>query len=182
MSDQELVERFLARSEDAVPALTGRYGPYCRAIAAGLLSDPRDVDECLNDVWLSVWRAIPPARPAHFKGWLAAIVRNRALAMGRENRRRPPTVDEGALELASCLPPGDGPEEEAGRRALLAAIARFLRAQPEGVRAAFLRRYWYGDSMEDAARRLGWSVSKTKSALFRARNRLREQLKKEGFL
>ena len=36
--------------------------------------------------------------------------------------------------------------------------------------------------MEDAARRLGWSVSKTKSALFRARNRLREQLKKEGFL
>ena len=35
---------------------------------------------------------------------------------------------------------------------------------------------------EDAARRLGWSVSKTKSALFRARNRLREQLKKEGFL
>ena len=64
----------------------------------------------------------------------------------------------------------------------LDAIARFLRAQPEGVRAAFLRRYWYGDSMEDAARRLGWSVSKTKSALFRARNRLREQLKKEGFL
>ena len=50
------------------------------------------------------------------------------------------------------------------------------------MRAAFLRRYWYGDSMEDAARRLGWSVSKTKSALFRARNRLREQLKKEGFL
>ena len=146
------------------------------------MADPRDVDEGLNDSVLAVWRAIPPACPEHFKGWLAAIVRNRALAMGRENSRRPPTVDEGASELASCLPPGDGPEEEAGRRALLDAIARFLRAQPEGVRAAFLRRYWYGDSMEDAARRLGWSVSKTKSALFRARNRLREQLKKEGFL
>ena len=182
MTDQELVELFLARSEEAVPALAERYGPYCWAVASGVLSDPRDVDECLNDCWLAVWRAIPPACPEHFKGWLAAIVRNRALAMGRENSRRPPTVDEGALELASCLPPGDGPEEEAGRRALLDAIARFLRAQPEGVRAAFLRRYWYGDSMEDAARRLGWSVSKTKSALFRARNRLREQLKKEGFL
>lgn len=182
MTDPELIELFLARSEEAVPALTARYGPYCRAVAGQLLSDRRDVDECLNDCWLAVWRAIPPARPERFKGWLAAIVRNRALAMGRENRRCPPTVDEGALELASCLPPGDGPEEEAGRRALLDAIARFLRAQPEGVRAAFLRRYWYGDSVEDAARRLGWSVSKTKSALFRARNRLREQLKKEGFL
>ena len=182
MSDQELVERFLARSEDAVPALTGRYGPYCRAIAAGLLSDPRDVDECLNDVWLSVWRAIPPARPAHFKGWLAAIVRNRALAMGRENRRRPPTVDEAALELAACLPPGSDPPGQSEVRALAGAVERFLRAQPKDVRAAFLRRYWYADTVEDTARRLGWSVSKTKSALFRTRNRLREFLKKEGFL
>ena len=93
-----------------------------------------------------------------------------------------PTVDEVALELASCLPPGDGPEEESARRALLDAIARFLRAQPKDVRVAFLRRYWYGDRVEDAARHLGWSVSKTKSVLFRTRNRLRAQLQKEGFL
>lgn len=182
MTDADLIDLFQARSEEAVPALAGQYGPYCRAVAGRLLSDPRDVDECLNDSFLAVWRAIPPARPEHFKGWLAAIVRNRALALGRENSRRPPTVDEAALELASCLPPGDGPEEEAARRALLDAVARFLRAQPREIRAAFLRRYWYGDRVEDAARCLGWSVSKTKSVLFRTRNRLRAQLQKEGFL
>lgn len=182
MTDNQLIALFAARSEDAVPALTDQYGPYCRAVAARLLSDQRDVDECLNDSLLAVWRAIPPARPEHFKGWLAAIVRNRALALGRENSRRPPTVDEAALELASCLPPGDGPEEEAERRALSDAVTRFLRAQPKEIRAAFLRRYWYGDRVEDAARRLGWSVSKTKSVLFRTRNRLRTHLQKEGFL
>lgn len=182
MTDAHLIALFTARSEEALPALAGQYGPYCRAVASRLLSDPRDVDECLNDSFLAVWRAIPPARPEHFKGWLAAIVRNRALALGRENSRRPPTVDEAALELASYLPPGDGPEEESARRALLDAVARFLRAQPKEIRAAFLRRYWYGDRVEDAARRLGWSVSKTKSVLFRTRNRLRAQLQKEGFL
>lgn len=182
MTDQELVELFLARSEEAVPALAERYGPYCRAVAAGVLSDPRDVDECLNDCWLAVWRAIPPARLERFKGWLAAVVRNRALAMGRENSRRPPAVDEAALELASCLPAGSDPMGEAEFRALQEAVERFLRDQPRQVRVAFVRRYWYGDSVEDAARRLGWSVSKTKSALFRARNKLREQLRKEGFL
>lgn len=182
MTDQELVELFLSRSERAVPALAGQYGPYCRAVAARLLSDPRDVDECLNDAWLAVWRAIPPARPEHFKGWLAAIVRNRALALGRENSRRPPAADEAALELASCLPPGDGPEEAAQFRALADAVERFLRAQPRDVRVLFLRRYWYADPVDDAARRLGWSVSKAKSVLFRTRNKLREQLKKEGFL
>ena len=182
MTDQELTALFTARSEDAVPALQAQYGPYCRAVAAQLLSDPRDVEECLNDSYLAVWRAIPPARPEHFKGWLAAIVRNRALALGRENSRRPPTVDETALELASCLPPGPDPLGEAEYRALSNAVARFLRAQPKDVRVAFLRRYWYADTVEDAARRLGWTVSKTKSVLFRTRNRLRAQLQKEGFL
>ena len=129
-----------------------------------------------------MWRAIPPARPERFKGWLAAIVRNRALAMGRENSHRPPTVDEAALELASCLPPGNDPMGETEYRALTEAVARFLRAQPRDVRIAFLRRYWYADPVEDAARRLGWSVSKTKSVLFRTRNKLRTQLQKEGLL
>ena len=182
MTDQELTGLFLARSEEAVPALQAQYGPYCRAIAAQLLADPRDVDECLNDAWLAVWRAIPPTVPGHFKGWLAAIVRNRALAMGRENSRRPPTVEEAALELASCLPPGDDPSGAAEYQALADAVGRFLRAQPRGARTAFLRRYWYADTVEEAARRLGWSVSKTKSVLFRTRNKLRAQLQKEGFL
>ncbi|MDE6923210.1 MAG: sigma-70 family RNA polymerase sigma factor, partial [Oscillospiraceae bacterium] len=118
MTDQELVELFLARAEEAVPALAERYGPYCWAVASGVLSDPRDVDECLNDCWLAVWRAIPPAKPERFKGWLAAVVRNRALAMGRENSRRPTTVDEAALELASCPPAGSDPLKEAEFQAL----------------------------------------------------------------
>lgn len=182
MTDQALIELFLARAPEAVGALQKRYGPYCRAVAARLLSDPRDVEECLNDCWLAVWRAIPPARPERFKGWLAAIVRNRALAMGRENGRRPPTVDEAALELARCLPEGNDPLEELELQALSQAVEGFLRTQPRQVRVAFVRRYWYADSVEDAARRLGWSVSKTKSVLFRARNKLRRQLQKEGFL
>ena len=182
MTDQELIDLFSARGEGAVAALNEQYGPYCRAVAAQLLTDPRDVDECLNDCFLAVWRAIPPARPERFKGWLAAIVRNRALAMGRENSRRPPTVDEAALELASCLPQGDDPPGEAEANELRAAISRFLSQQPQDVRTAFVRRYWYADRVEDAARRLGWSVSKTKSVLFRTRNRLREQLRQEGYL
>lgn len=180
MRDSDLIALFLARSEEAVPALQTQYGPYCRAVASRLLSDSRDVDECLNDSFLSVWRAIPPARPEHFKGWLAAIVRHRAIAMGKENSRRPPTLDETALELASCLPPG--PAETAEHNALADAVTRFLRAQPKDVRTAFLRRYWYADTVEDTARRLGWSVSKTKSVLFRTRNKLRAQLQKEDYL
>ena len=182
MTDLELIDLFTSRSENAVPALSTEYSPYCRAIAGRLLTDERDVDECLNDCWLAVWRAIPPAKPEHFRGWLAAIVRNRALAIGRENGRRPPTVDETALELAACLPPEDSAHSRAEAAELSRAISEFLHTQKPGVRAAFLRRYWFADPVEQVARHMGWTVSKTKTVLFRTRNRLWDYLNKEGYL
>lgn len=181
MTDEELIELFFSRSEDAVETLREQYGAYCRTIAGHLLSDGRDVEECLSDCWLAVWNAVPPVRPAHFKGWLGAIVRNRALAIGRQNRRRPETVDEAALELASCLPAGEDAHAAAEAEELGQAVSAFLRRQKKDVQIVFLRRYWYADSVEEAARRMGWSVSKAKSVLFRTRNKLKTYLSQEGF-
>lgn len=182
MTDNEILALFFARSEEAIPALQAQYGAYCAAIARQLLSDPRDVEECLSDCWLPVWRAIPPTRPDHFKGWLGAIVRHRALALGKQNDRRPVTVDEAALELAACLPHPADAHTEAEAAELGRAISQFLRDQKPDTRIAFLRRYWYADTVEQAAARMGWSVSKTKSVLFRLRNNLRNYLQKEGLL
>ena len=109
MTDEELIRLYQARDPRAVEETKTRYGAYCATIARRLLTDARDVEECLSDCAMAVWNAIPPACPEHFKGWLGAIVRNRALAIGRENGRRPPTVEETALELAPCLPEGDTP-------------------------------------------------------------------------
>lgn len=182
MTDEELLDLFFARSEEALPALRDKYGAYCAAIARQLLWDSRDVEECLNDCRLTVWNAIPPTRPQHFKGWLGAVVRNRALAIGRANGRWPETVEDAALELAGCVPRPDSAQDEAAAKALGGAITAFLRGEKEDARRAFLRRYWYADSVSEAARRLGWSESKTKTVLFRTRNKLRDYLCKEGYL
>ena len=182
MTDQQLIDLYFARDERAVAETKEKYGAWCAAIAWRLLSDSRDVEECLSDCALAVWNAIPPQRPEHFKGWLGAIVRNRAIAIGRANGRRPPTVDEAALELAACLPAGDSPQGRAEAAELGRAVSDFLRTQKPGARRAFLRRYWYAESVEEVASRLGWSVSKTKSSLFRTRNKLREHLEREGLL
>ncbi len=85
MTDQQLIDLYFARDEGAVAETERKYGAYCRAIARRLLADSRDVEECLSDCALAVWNAIPPQRPERFKGWLGAIVRNRALAIGRQN-------------------------------------------------------------------------------------------------
>ena len=109
MTDQELIRLYQARDPRAVEETRTKYGAYCGTIARRLLTDERDVEECPSDGAMAVWNAIPPACPEHFKGWLGAVVRHRALAIGRANGRRPPTVEESALELAACLAEGNVP-------------------------------------------------------------------------
>lgn len=74
------------------------------------------------------------------------------------------------------------PQSEAEAKEIADAIRQFLCTQKEDIRIAFLRRYWYIDSVEDTAAYLGWSVSKTKTVLFRTRNKLRDFLEKECLL
>lgn len=179
LTDEALVELYFTRAEEAISATRETYGPYCRAIALGILGSEEDAEECLSDVWLRVWNAIPPQRPGCLKGWIAAVTRNQAVTMYRARARRPAQVEDAALELAQALT--HNPEEDFAAKELGGAISAFLSGQPEKNRGVFLRRYWFGDTVEDAGRWAGWSVSKTKSVLFRMRNRLRAYLEKEGF-
>ena len=164
MTDQELVELFWQRREEALTGLQDKYGGWCRSIAGRILGEERDVEECLGDCWLQLWNAIPPARPQHFRGYLGAVVRNRALLLRRRRGRQGDTVSLAALELAEW------------------AISAFLRELGEGPRTAFLRRYWYADTVEETAGHLGWSLSRTKSVLFRTRKKLKAYLEQEGML
>ena len=49
----------------------------------------------------------------------------------------------------------------------------------EEERNVFIRRYWYGDSIKDIAKRFFISESKVKSVLFKTRNKLRAYLQQE---
>ena len=177
MTDQRLIELYTARSEEAIAETKRIYGAYCRTIADRVLGSEEDTEECLSDVWLRVWNAIPPQQPANFKGWLGAITRNAAITICRRRDREPQRIGDAALELALELT--DGPEREVEAKVLGEVISAFLQAQPAQSRVAFLRRYWYGDTVEETAKYMSWGVGKTKTNLFRTRQKLKEYLKKE---
>ena len=80
MDDNYIIELFFARDEDAIHTAQQQYGAYCTAIAQNILSDPAAAEECVNDMWLQCWQAIPPQRPRSLKSFAG---RNR-LAGGAE--------------------------------------------------------------------------------------------------
>ena len=58
----------------------------------------------------------------------------------------------------------------------------FLSALPYDDRFAFVRRYWYADSVKEIAQQMHTRESRVSLRLFRLREKLRKTLKKEGLL
>lgn len=179
MDDRELIALLNQRNENAIHAVSQKYGGLCRSLISNILTDRRDAEECLNSVYMKIWRSIPPAEPHDLKAYVAKAARNEALSMLRSLNRQPYIGDIEADELASFLPPV-GSEAEA--KELAEAISRFLKAQPKQRRAVFIRRYWYFDSIDAVAARFGMSRSKTTSLLYRMRNELKNALMSEELL
>lgn len=183
MDDQEIIARFFARDEEGLTAARARYEPYCAAVARSFLNDPRDQEECLSDTWLRAWNAIPPQRPRSLGAFLAKITRNLAinrLRDGNAQRRGGGQVPLALEELGECVSLEGSPEGELDRQAAEEALNRFLDGLPPLQREVFIRRYWYLDSIEDIARRAGWSKSRVTTTLHRLRVRLRAHLIQEG--
>ena len=85
-------------------------------------------------------------------------------------------------ELEEVVSAGKNPEEEMESRELGMAINRFLTSLKDDDRIIFVSRYWLVESVKEISQRLAMSESRVKSSLFRSRNGLRKQLRKEGYL
>lgn len=79
MEDDEIIELFWNRSEQALEETKRKYYKYCHSIAFGILRCSEDAEECVNDSLVNVWNAIPPARPAVLRTFLGRITRNVSL-------------------------------------------------------------------------------------------------------
>jgi RNA polymerase sigma-70 factor (ECF subfamily) len=99
MDDAAIVALFWARSEDALREAESRYGAYCASVAGRILANPEDTRECLNDLWLAVWRSIPPQCPENLRTYLGKLARNLAVSRWREARRQKRGGGEAALVL-----------------------------------------------------------------------------------
>lgn len=178
-----MIELFWARDEGALEAVRERYGAYCRAVALGILGDERDAEKCVSEALYRLWAAIPPARPRSLRAYLGRIVRNLAVNALRDSRRGKRGGGEAELaldELAACLESGETPERAVEDAEITACIDRWLARLPREQRVAFVRRYWYLDSVEALAARMGWTAAKTASLLMRLRASLRKALDSEG--
>ena len=178
MQDHEIIDLYFARDERAIVNTEQKYGSYCKTIAMNVLHDESDSDECVNDTYLAAWNSIPPTRPERLGAYLARLTRNISLNRYKSRTTERRGGGEFALsldELDDCVADNDKSAEELGKM-----ISDFLPREKKEARQVFVRRYFYGDSIEEIAKRFTFSESKIKSMLHRTRLALREYLIENG--
>ena len=175
MTEKQLIKE-LARGElSALEELVGQYTPYVSSVIARILRGRQaDVEELTADVFLAAWENRDRLRPGKVKSYLGAIARNRAFNLLRADRQSLPLEDD-VLLLET-----DGPEKELDRRETSRVVNQALSQLDRPQRELFVRHYYYGQTVQEAALAMGVNLSTAKTWLRRGRETLKTILKKEG--
>ena len=183
MDDKKIIEMFFARDEGAIRATEEKYGALCRYIASNILAQREDCEECVSDVLLALWNAIPPDRPDDLRAYIGKAVRNRAHAISRDANawKRGGRVTVVGEEFLSVIDDGTDLADGFEARRMGRVISDFLRKIGETNKDIFVMRYWLGMSHAQISRQTGFTEGKIKMSLRRTKEKLAEELRKEGF-
>lgn len=184
MTDQEIIELFFERSEQAIIEISKKHGSSVRNVAYNILGNVQDTDECVNDTWLAAWNSIPPHIPQRLRAYVCMIARNHATKKYHSNsaEKRNSKYDLALDELAECIPDTDTVEDVYSAKELSMIINNFLDTLSYEDRFIFMRRYWYADSLSDIVQMTNMSYSAISVRLHRTKNKLKKLLTKEGVL
>lgn len=176
--DEKIIELFFDRSEQAIRELDTKYGKACFKLSYNIVNNRQDAEECVNDSYLGMWNAIPPARPNPLLSFVLRIVRNLSVKMYWKNKakKRNSEYTVAMQEVESFLTASNSTEEEVEARELARMIEDFLDMQTVEDRVIFMRRYWFSDSYGDIAKKVGLSEKNVSVRLTRLRKKLRDYL------
>ena len=136
--DAAAIERIAAGDAEALRELYSRYGKVVYAFAYRLTHDATLAEECVQDVFVALWRRAADFDPTRAKltTWLFVVARNRAIELYRQKARRPDPSPE--LDVPGSAPdPADlvATADEAQRVA--EAVSELPEDQLEVLQLAF---------------------------------------------
>lgn len=176
MNDEKIITAIRAGDEAAIGQVIAKYSRLLWSIVSPILSSAastQDVEECVADVFIYLWRNADKYDPARgkLKVWLSVLARTKAVDKYRALTRRDSLPLNDALLSNS---PGilDDLLAQEGKRALDAAVDGL--DEPE--REILIRRYYYDQKPKDIARALNLTVKGVENHLYRTKRRLREVL------
>lgn len=168
--DAAAVARVAGGDAVALRELYDRYGRVIYSFAYRLTHDATLSEECVQDVFVALWRRAADFDPTRAKltTWLFVVARNRAIELGRQKTRRPELRDD--LEpVGSSLDPADliAVADESQR------VAEAMAELPEDQLAVLRLSFFDGLSHSEIAEVIGIPLGTVKGRMRLALERMR---------
>jgi RNA polymerase sigma-70 factor (ECF subfamily) len=170
---EDLLLAVASGERDAFAALYRASAPQLFALALRILKRRDAAEEVLQEAFVNVWRHAVDYRPEKGSaiGWMATIVRNRAL--DRLRRARPETPLDEASERHGWADSAPDPLESATMSESARRLDACLERLEDGPRRAIRLAYYEGLTHEALATRLGAPLGTVKSWVRRGLMRLK---------
>jgi RNA polymerase sigma-70 factor, ECF subfamily len=186
VTDAAVVAQVLAGDKDAFRVLVERHSRSIYRVAYRVTGDPQDSEEIVQETFLRAYKSLERFElRANFGTWLYRIAVNRALDYLSSKKVRMQSKD--TYQIA------DEPDSEDGRQIQLPAaspgpdrllisgeikkkVALAMSLLTPAERVAFTMRHMEGQSIEEIGQALNLKASAAKNCVFRAVQKLRQQL------
>lgn len=181
MNEQELIIGLKRGEEAAFRRLVEVHGDSLYRLVMGILQDPEDAEDTMQDVFIRVHASIGAFRgEARLSTWLYRIAVHKALEKARSKRIRqglsrwlPSWMPvDGEQAASGWMHPGIRMEDRDKARVLMDAITDL----PDRQRVAFTLIHVQGMSYEEACQILDLGLKAVESLISRAKVNLRKRL------
>lgn len=176
MTDEALIQQYLAGESDAFNLLAGRHGEMIYRLAYRLLGNREDAEDAVQEVHLRLLRALPKFRATcRFTTWLYRLASNTCIDLRRRRISGLQTVrlDPGFHNIGSNK---QNPENQCELAVREGIIHQALQLLPEAQRLILILHDKAELSNQEVAAIMGLEVGALKSRLHRARAALKRVL------
>ena len=176
LSDEQLLDRFVARREDAIfEEIIQRHGTMVWGVCRRVLRDHHDAEDAFQATFLVLARKAASVMPREKLGnWLYGVAYQTAMkARATTSRRRAREKQVPDIPEPMVVP-------HDLQDALAESLDRELSRLPEKYRIPIVLCELEGMTHKEAAQQLGWPIGTVSGRLSRARSMLAERLTRRG--
>jgi RNA polymerase sigma factor (sigma-70 family) len=175
MTDNEVLERFMAANDsDAFRVLIDRHGPMVFGACRAVLREQHDAEDAFQSTFLALVRCAGTIKQKDSIGpWLHRVAVRAAWRLRRRlSRERTVEQIRSGSEPLCPFPPRD--------LSFIPLLHEEVSRLPEGYRLPVVLCYLNGKTNDEAALQLSCPVGTIKGRLSRARQTLRDRLRRRG--
>ena len=173
-NDNTLIYRAQTGDEGAFAELMREYFPFVYTIVIGIVNNPHDAEEVVQDTFLNAYRGLTQLEDTtKFKSWLAEIAQNCARQWVRKRRINTVSLDEVGEQV---LQTQDSPDEQLVRQEQRELIRRTMETLPQKDRDIAHAFYLEGASYDELTSTHGLSYNAIALRLFRIKRKLSKRL------